>query len=79
MDNLEGDRVFQTYCQCVMDCDQYNIPTVVIHLPDDRHSINDLGMKRLEYIISLAEDRNVQVAFENLNNICNLDLVAAHI
>lgn len=52
---------------------------MVIHLPDDRHSINDLGMKRLEYIISLAEDRNVQVAFENLNNICNLDLVAAHI
>ncbi len=75
MDNLEGERVFQTYCQCVMDCDQYDIPTVVIHLPDDRHSINDLGVKRLEYIISLAEDRNVQVAFENLNNICNLDLV----
>ena len=75
MDNLDGDSVFQTYCQCVMDCYKYSIPTMVIHLPDDEHSINNLGIKRLENIISLAEDRNIQVAFENLKNICNLDLV----
>lgn len=75
MDNLDGGSAFQTYCQCVMDCYKYNIPTMVIHLPYDEHIINNLGIKRLENIISLAEDRNIQVAFENLNNIYNLDLV----
>ena len=56
MDNLDGCSVFQTYCQCVMDCYKNNIPT-------------------MENIINMAEDWNIQVAFENLNNICNLDLV----
>ena len=58
-----------------MDCYKYNIPTMVIHLPDDEHIINDLGIQRLENIIHLAEDKNIQVAFENLNNICNLNRV----
>ena len=48
---------------------------MVIHLPDDEHIINDLGIQRLENIIHLAEDKNIQVAFENLNNICNLNRV----
>ena len=75
MDNSDGDSVFQTYCRCVMDCYKHNIPTMVIHLPDDEHIINNVGIKRLEKMISLAEDRNIQVAFENLHNICNLDIV----
>ena len=64
-----------TYLQCVKDCFQYNITTMVIHLPDDEHPVNDLGIKRLENVISEAEKKNIQVAFENLNNILNLALV----
>ena len=75
MDNLDGCSVYQAYCQCVLDCYKYNIPTMVIHLPDDAHIIDDLGIKRLAHMIGLAEDRNIRVAFENLNNIRNLDLV----
>lgn len=48
---------------------------MVIHLPDDEHPVNDLGIKRLENVISEAEKKNIQVAFENLNNILNLALV----
>ena len=69
LDNLDGDSVFQTYKQCVMDCYKYNISTMVIHLPNDENPINKLGTKRLANIISVAEERNIQVAFENLNNI----------
>ena len=32
LDNLDGDSVFQTYLQCVMDFYKYNIATMVIHL-----------------------------------------------
>lgn len=75
LDNLDGDSVFQTYLQCVKDCFEYNIPTMVIHLPNDESPINNLGIKRLEKIISEAEKLDVNIAFENLCNIQNLELV----
>lgn len=75
LDNPDGDRVFHAYLQCIKDCYEYHIAAVVIHLPNDAHPINDLGMERLDRIIDEAEKRNVQIAFENLNNIHNLTLV----
>lgn len=74
-DNLDGESVFQTYLQCVNDCHQNAIETMVIHLPNDKYAINNLGMNRLERIIKEAEEKEVQVAFENLSNIQNLALV----
>ena len=47
---------------------------MVIHLPTDRYPVNELGLKRLEKIIYKAEDKEVQIAFENLENINNLDM-----
>lgn len=75
LDNPDGNSVFQTYLQCVEDCCKYNIPTMVIHLPNDKHPLNSLGMDRLEKMIHEAEEKNIQVAFENLGNISNLKLV----
>ncbi len=74
-DDLHGDSVFSAYLQCVKDCQQHGISTVVIHLPDDSHPINALGFERLEKIICLAEESNVQLAFENLRNTQNIALV----
>lgn len=74
-DNLNGESVFQNYLKCVDDCSVNRIPTMVIHLPDDKYPINRTGMERLRKIISMAEDNEVQVAFENLRNIDNLTLV----
>lgn len=75
LDNLNGESVFHTYMQCVKDCFEYDIPTMVIHLPNDEYSINNIGIKRLENIISEAEKKDIQIAFENLNNIRNMALV----
>lgn len=75
LDNLDGESVFQSYLQCVKDCFENNIATMVIHLPDDEHHINNLGIKRLENIINEAEKKDVQIAFENLDNINNLALI----
>lgn len=74
LDNPEGESVFQCYLQCVKDCFDYGIPTMVIHLPDDNYPINHLGKERLAIIIKEAEQNNIQIAFENLNNIQNLAL-----
>ncbi|SEK59374.1 sugar phosphate isomerase/epimerase family protein [Ruminococcus albus] len=72
-DNLSGDNVLHDYLKCVEDCDKYHIPTVVIHLPDDSHPLNALGNGRLDRIIDRAGELGVQVAFENLRNIRNLE------
>jgi len=75
LDNLDGESAFQTYLQCVKDCFNYNISTMVIHLPNDEYLINSLGIKRLESIINNAGEKNIRVAFENLGNINNLALI----
>ena len=71
-DNLNGESVFQNYLHCVNDCAVNRISTMVIHLPDDKYPITRTGMERLREIISMAEDNEVQIAFENLRNITNL-------
>lgn len=75
MDNLDGKSVFRSYLQCVRDCFEFDIPAMVIHLPDDRHPLNNLGLERLGIMISEAERYGIQIAFENLENIQNLALV----
>lgn len=75
LDNLDGENVFQSYLQCIQDCFEYKISTMVIHLPDDAHPVNRLGIKRVEKIMYEAERLDVQIAFENLGNLQNLALV----
>lgn len=80
-DNLDGEAVLECYVQCIKDCSEYGIPTMVVHLPDDRYPINDLGMERIKRIVGMAEEYEIKVAMENLRNIRNvihvLDSVAS--
>lgn len=75
LDNLNGVQVYDDYLQCVKDCFNFDISTMVIHLPDDSTPINNIGLERLERIIHSAETSNVKIAFENVNNVQNLMLV----
>ena len=75
LDNLSGEGVFQSYLQCVADCCEYDIPTMVIHLPNDNNPLNQTGIRRLAELINKAEQKNIQIAFENLSNIKNLKIV----
>ena len=75
LDDQAGDQVFHDYLKCVEDCRTHHIPTVVIHLPDDDHPINETGYGRLDRIVDRAAARNIHIAFENLRNIRNLDSV----
>lgn len=75
LDNLDGESVFRDYLQCVIDCFTFSIPTMVIHLPNDKYPINHLGLERLGILISEAEKYDRNIAFENLSNVQNLALV----
>lgn len=70
-ENEKGKHVLQSYLECVEDCCRNGVSTLVIHLPNDKYPLNDLGMKRMESLIKEAEEKNVRIAFENLNNLNN--------
>lgn len=71
LNNMDGENVFQCYLQCIKDCSEFDIPSMVIHLPNDKYPLNKLGMERITKIANQAEKLNVHIAFENLGNIHN--------
>lgn len=71
-DNLDGQSLFNCYLQCIIDCAEFDIPTMVVHLPDDKYPINELGFDRIKRIAQKAEEFNINVALENLRNIQNV-------
>lgn len=75
LDNLDGQALTDCYLQCVADCAEFDIPTMVVHLPDDNIPYNALGLERIKRITYKAEKLEVNVALENLWNIVNLDYI----
>lgn len=73
--NLAGESLVNCYLQCIEDCSNLEIPTVVIHLPDEEHIHNELAMDRFKHIVERAEQRGVNLALENLWNLTNLKYV----
>jgi Sugar phosphate isomerases/epimerases len=79
LDNLDGEALTDCYLQCVEDCSKFDIPTMVVHLPDDKHPYNILGLDRIKIIAEKAEQLGVNVALENLRNFTNLSYVLEQI
>lgn len=75
LDNLDGEALSHCYLQCVADCAEFQIPTMVVHLPDENHPYNALGLDRIKRISEKAEQLGVNVALENLRNFSNLSYV----
>lgn len=63
------------YLQCVADCAEFEIPTMVVHLPKEDNPCNTLGLDRIKRITEKAEQLGVNVALENLRNLANLAYV----
>ncbi|MDF2543390.1 MAG: xylose isomerase [Herbinix sp.] len=75
LNNLDGEALTDCYMQCVADCAEYEIPTMVVHLPDENYTYNTLGLDRIKKITEKAEQLSVNVALENLRNLANLTYV----
>ncbi len=75
LDNLAGEALADCYLQCVADCAEFEIPTMVVHLPNDDYPHNRLGLDRIKMITEKAEQLGVNVALENLRNFTNLTYV----
>ena len=67
--DLAGDSCFRQYLQCIAECAERRIPTVVIHLPADSCILTPMGMQRILQLADTAEALRVNLAFENLGNL----------
>lgn len=79
LDNLDGEALVDCYLKCVTDCASFEIPTMVVHLPDDDNKHNTLGLDRIKRIAEKAEKNGINVALENLHNINNVSYVLDNI
>lgn len=79
LDNLEGESLLESYLQCIKDCAKFEIPTMVVHLPEDKFPLNELGMNRVKRMTEQAERLGINIAMENLMNINNLSYVLNNI
>ncbi len=75
LDTADGDALGALYLQCVSDCAEFGIPTMVVHLPGDEHPHSERGLARIRRIAERAERLGVNVALENLRNLDNLAYV----
>lgn len=75
LDTLDGETAVECYLQCVADCAEFEIPTMVVHLPDDDKPYNALGLGRIRRLTEMAERLGVNVALENLRNFKNLSVM----
>jgi len=75
LDNLDGESAIDCYLQCVADCAEFDIPAMVVHLPDEDKPCNALGLDRIKRIAEKAEQYGINVALENLQNLTNLAYV----
>ena len=68
LDNLNGEEITDYFLQCVDDCHDYEIPTMIIHLTSGENPppANELGVNRLRKILEWAEQKCVNVAVENM-------------
>jgi len=74
-DDLSGEAVMDCYLRCVADCAEFEVPTVVIHLPEENNPCTAFGLDRIKKIAEEAERFSVNVAFENIWNLTNLTYV----
>lgn len=75
LDNLDGEALTDCYLQCIADCAEFEIPTMVVHLPNEDNPYNALGLDRIKRIVEKAEQLGVNVALENIRNLANLSYV----
>ncbi len=66
-EGLEGERLVEKYKKDILNCKQYNIPMVVMHLTSKSIApiYNEIGLNRLKEITQYAQELGIKVAFEN--------------
>ncbi len=73
----DGEHQTDLLISCLNACQSANVPIMIVHpiIGMDRHTPNDLGIKRFARLVEAAEKTNVMLAFENVENLEYLDKI----
>jgi len=81
LDCLDGEDFQKMLISCIEDCQTHEIPTAVIHITTfskyakECAPVTELGLKRITKIIEVAENKDIKLAFENLDTLEHLDAI----
>ena len=81
LDNLDGKRNVEYLVQCIDDCSNYEIPTMIVHLTEGNSppEASDIGFNRIKFITERAERKGINIALENLRRPDYLEYVYANV
>lgn len=81
LDNLDGQRNVEYLMQCIDDCSNYEIPTMIVHLTEGNSppEASDIGFNRIKSITDRAERKGINIALENLRRPDYLEYVYANV
>lgn len=77
---IEGNRTALRLLREIADAAEFGIETLVLHLTNGSTPppVSAEGFERIEYLVRLAEDGGVKLAFENVRKTEHLDAVLRH-
>ena len=76
-DDLQAEEIMNRYKQCILYCSVHQIPTTVLHLTggDTPPPPSELGLQRIKALTELAEQKNVNIAMENVRRFEHIQFV----
>lgn len=76
-----GDEYAAMLCSLVKKCGELSIPTAVLHVSRSVETppYNETGLGRISRILCVAEQYNVNIAFENLRHVQYLEYIFSRI
>lgn len=69
VEKAEAEAAVENFLLCLDNCEKLHIPLMVVHVQTQGVENPDfaLGMKRFERIVDYAAQRNIRIAFENID------------
>ncbi|MBZ9689700.1 sugar phosphate isomerase/epimerase [Clostridium estertheticum] len=68
IDSIDGESIVERSKNCILECNQFNIRTMVMHLTNGSNPppVSRTGIYRMEKIIECAENNHIVLAIENM-------------
>jgi len=69
-DGSDGDQYIETLKGNLDNCAALDIPILIVHIKPDLNGSPcfERGIERLKKLVAYAADKNIKIAFENINN-----------
>lgn len=66
-DEEKGNVAVEELLDCLNDCVKYEVPIMVVHafIGFEDHNPTEIGLKRFEKVVKVAETNGIKIAFEN--------------